>query len=190
MVDLSETTDTIHSVLADKGKEMVSPFKPLQLKKKQNTHTHAPKKKRLRGTKRRQPCGQKLIFLLVAHCCRRANMPQENSSTHTPLFSSGFSQLYTPQQSHNWEQNQLLCVSPGAPCVACPAPGASPWSELCVCSLFDCDGGEARSVIAEHGRICSSRFRFEPLPHLSPFLLNSFEALPPPTPTTINNNTS
>lgn len=28
-------------------------------------------------------------------------MPQENSSTHTPLFSSGFSQLYTQLPSHN-----------------------------------------------------------------------------------------
>lgn len=59
-------------------------------------------KKKLRE-KRGQPCGQKLIFLLVAHCCRRANMPRENSTTHTPLFSSGFSQLYTQQQSHNQE---------------------------------------------------------------------------------------
>lgn len=82
--------------------------KPLQFKKKLKE-------------KRGQPCGQKLIFLLVAHCCRRANMPQENSTTHTPLFSSGFSQLYTQKQSHNREwtrislSDQKACVRPVQP---------------------------------------------------------------------------
>lgn len=62
--------------------------------------------KKPEGEKRSQPCGQKLIFLLVAHCWRRANMPRENSTTHTPLFSSA---LHTAAELR---ANRAFCVSP------------------------------------------------------------------------------
>ncbi len=124
--------------------------------------------------KRGQPCGQKLIFLLVAHCCRRANMPQENSTTHTPLFSSGFSQLYTQQQSHNWERTRIS-VSAQKACARPVQPEVNsmiwePWSRPLFVVVFF-----FLFIATEKRRIChfqmrahlfTFQFRFEPLPRL------------------------
>lgn len=93
--------------------------------------------------KRDQPCGQKLIFLLVAHCCRRANMPQENSTTHTPLFSSGFSQLYTRQQSLNWDWTRISMSAQKA-CAGSVQPDATLWpsGSSIFARFLDCDRGK------------------------------------------------
>lgn len=151
--------------------------KPLQFKKKLKE-------------KRGQPCGQKLIFLLVAHCCRRANMPQENSTTHTPLFSSGFSQLYTQKQSHNREwtrislSDQKACVRPVQP-------------EAMFCDLratkshmsFDCDRQKYNLSFPNEGTfvhlpvVALSHFRISFFLQFLSLLVNSSKVHCPPLPT-------
>lgn len=150
--------------------------KPLQFKKKLKE-------------KRGQPCGQKLIFLLVAHCCRRANMPQENSTTHTPLFSSGFSQLYTQKQSHNREWTRIslsaqkACARPVQPeAMFCDLRATkSPMS-------FDCDRQKYNLSFPNAGTFVHLSCCTESLPHLflSSISVSTCQLFQSPLPSTTN----
>ena len=152
----------------------------------QSHHLPNPCSSKSWGEKRGQPCGQKLIFLLVAHCCRRANMPQENSTTHTPLFSSGFSQLYTQQQSRNREWTRIP-VSPEGGCARAVWPEADSriWQPTSRRSL-GLGLRRDESVISKRGaHLLSFQFCFDHFPCLLLSLLSSplpnSSSAPPPT---------
>lgn len=107
-------------------------------------------------------------------------MPQENSSTHTPLFSSGFSQLYTQLPSHNRSRISMSAqklsaqpVKPEAKSMIDLGPQSPPQVFF---FFFYCDS-RGETVISKCEYICSPSSLASSHFHVS-FLLFIFCLLP------------